>query len=166
MSAGTGDGRTPGVDRDLDHLAPRFKQAVLDALAECNNAANNLDAWVYEAHRSQALQALYYARGRTVIPPTSPVTNAPTIANSWHGYGLAVDVVHRKLFWNPPGSLEWFRKVAVIFKRHDCRWGGDWTKPDPPHFQWGACQPSPSSEAQSLLATRGEQAVWQAVGAA
>ncbi len=152
------------VDSDLGHLAPKFREAVEAALVECNTV-HGLDAIVYEGYRSPALQALYYARGRTIKPPNSPVTNAPTNRYSWHGYGLAVDVVHRVKFWNPVGGNQWFAAVADVFKRHNCSWGGNWKKPDRPHFQWGLCKPSPSDAARRLLDTGGVQAVWIALGA-
>ena len=79
---------------------------------------------VYEGYRSRELQALYYQRGRTVIPPSRPVTYAPSNLHSWHGFGLAVDIVHRELFWKPPQGEDWFRQVAAVFKTHDCNWGG------------------------------------------
>src|ERR1044072_3297457 len=101
MSAGEGQG-SPKVSKDLTLLAPAFREAVLKSLADCAKAG--LDAMVFEASRSAELQAVYYARGRTVIPPAHTVTNAPTNLQSWHGYGLAVDVVHRTLFWKPPGG--------------------------------------------------------------
>jgi D-alanyl-D-alanine dipeptidase len=162
MSAGSG-GSNPKVSNDLRLLAPKFEQAVVAALAACQ--AEGLDAIVYEAQRSQELQALYYARGRTIIPPHHTVTNAPTNLLSWHGYGLAVDVVHRSRFWKPQGGEAWFRRVADVFKQHDCSWGGDWTHADTPHFQWHRCKPSPSAEARQLMLTQGREAVWQAVGA-
>ena len=99
---------------DLQYLAPLFKQAVDRALAECNDATNNLNAIVYESFRSNALQEVYFARGRTVKPPSSPVTNARSSLFSWHGYGLAVDVIHREQGWDA-GNV-WFQKVADIFK--------------------------------------------------
>ncbi len=162
MSAGSG---RPGlkVNNDLTLLAPRFAEAVSDALADCRS--RGLEAIVYEAQRSQELQALYYARGRSIVPPHHTVTNAPSNLLSWHGYGLAVDVIHRTRFWKPDGGERWFADVAHIFKQHACRWGGDWTKPDTPHFQWHLCRPSPSQEARQLLLTQGRQAVWQALGA-
>jgi peptidoglycan L-alanyl-D-glutamate endopeptidase CwlK len=82
---------------------------------------------------------------------------------SWHGYGLAVDVIHRTKQWN--AGTPWFAAVAVIFKRHGCKWGGDWKSADLPHFQWGLCKPSPSDTARQFLRTRGVRAVWEAVGA-
>jgi D-alanyl-D-alanine carboxypeptidase-like protein len=148
---------------DLQYLAPLFKQAVDQALAECNDATNNLNAIVYESFRSNALQEVYFARGRTVKPPSSPVTNARSSLFSWHGYGLAVDVIHREQGWDAGNA--WFQKVADIFKKHGCKWGGDWTSPDRPHFQWGRCKPSPSPIARQLITSTGVESVWRAVGA-
>jgi hypothetical protein len=153
----------PVVDRDLSKLAPRFREAVFEALADC--ATDGLDAYVYEAYRSNELQALYYTRGR---PPTPeyprPVTNARTNLYSWHGYGLAVDVISRSRNWGQPP--EWFARVAAHFQVQGCRWGGEWRSPDPPHMQWGRCKPSPSIRARELLAAGGPLAVWEEVGAA
>lgn len=145
----------------MDLLAPAFRAAVSAAIAEC--AAQGLEAIVYETYRSRRLQEEYYRRGRTVIPPPKPVTNAKSNLFSWHGYGLAVDVIHRVKLWGPGDA--WFARVAAVFKAHDCKWGGDWKARDLPHFQWGRCKPSPSDTARSLMATRGVVAVWEAVGA-
>jgi hypothetical protein len=153
----------PAVSRDLTMLAPKFRAAVEAALTECHD--NGLDAWIYEGYRSNELQAIYYERGRTVKPPRKPVTNARTSLYSWHGYGLAVDVVSREHLWEPPEGDAWFRQVATIFKRHNCKWGGDWTSPDPPHFQWHRCKPSPSDLARLIISQEGMPGVWRAVGA-
>ena len=147
----------------MDLLAPLFRSAVETAIAECHSSG--LRAKVFETYRPNALQAIYFARGRTVKPPTSPVTNAMSNLNSWHGYGLAVDVIHETELWSPREGTVWFTRVADIFKKHGCKWGGDWKRQDLPHFQWGLCKPSPSETAQQLLRTSGIRAVWQAVGA-
>ena len=160
MSAGRG-APSPTVTNDLETLAPKFAAAVEDALAACNAAG--LDAMVYEAYRSAELQELYYERGRSIIPPTTTVTNAQSNLFSWHGYGLAVDVIHARLQWDAPE--EWFADVATYFRTAGCRWGGEWKFKDLPHFQWGLCKPSPSDEARALLAAGGVAAVWKAVGA-
>lgn len=163
MSAGEfPSGSAPKVDRDLHGLAPRFADAVRAALEDC--AAAGLDAYVYEARRSRELAELYYARGRTVIPPKGKVTNAPDETYSWHGYGLAVDVISLGRAWKQPAS--WFAAVAEHFKRHGCKWGGDWRTVDLPHFQWGRCKASPSKEARRILAAEGAEGVWRVVGAA
>lgn len=144
-------------------LAPAFRGAVEAAIAECNSSANQLNAMVFETYRSNELQAIYFQRGRSVKPPTQTVTNAQSNMFSWHGYGLAVDVIHRTKEWNVPD--DWFARVAVIFKRHGCKWGGDWKSRDLPHFQWGLCMASPSDRARELMRTGGVLAVWEAVGA-
>jgi peptidoglycan L-alanyl-D-glutamate endopeptidase CwlK len=162
MSAGEGSA-VPRVSRDLSLLAPKFREAVEAALEDCKKAG--FDAFVFEAYRSNELQELYYQRGRTVIPPNHTVTNAKTNLYSWHGYGLAVDVVSESKLWDPPGGEQWFAKIAEIFKAHACSWGGDWTKPDTPHFQWGRCKPSPSELARLIMSQDGREAVWDAVGA-
>ncbi len=157
MSAGSNDTALM-VNRDLDRLAPQFSRAVKAALAECNAGANGgLRAMIYEGYRSPQLQALHYQRGRTAF--------APSNLHSWHGFGLAVDVVHGDLFWTPPGGAAWFQKVAAIFEKNACTWGGNWVRSDPPHFQWGRCPPSPSDAVRALLRERDLQAVWQALQA-
>lgn len=160
MSAGSNDGELM-VNRDLSRLAPAFRAAVQAAIDECNDSHNQLNAMVYEGYRSQALAAMYYQRGRTVKPPYKPVTNAPTNLHSWHGFGLAVDVVHAQKFWSPPEGDAWFHRVGAIFKKHGCTWGGDWKMADLPHFQWGRCPASPSDAARELINSQGLQAVWQ-----
>lgn len=160
MSAGSNDGELM-VNRDLGRLAPAFRAAVQAAIEECNDSHNQLNAMVYEGYRSQALAAMYYQRGRTVKPPYKPVTNAPTNLHSWHGFGLAVDVVHAQKFWSPPEGDAWFHRVGAIFKKHGCTWGGDWKMADLPHFQWGRCPASPSDAARELINSQGLQAVWQ-----
>jgi peptidoglycan L-alanyl-D-glutamate endopeptidase CwlK len=153
-------------DRDLQKLAPKFRQAVEAALAECET--KGLHAKVNEALRSQERQAFLFAQGRT--RPGNIVTNAPTSLTSWHGYGLAVDVIHRTLAFKPFGAdraanEQWFADVGAVFKNNGCSWGGDWTHPDTPHMQWGHCRPSPSDRARELIAGGGVEAVWTEVGA-
>ena len=149
---------------DLAYLAPQFRAAVVAALAECNDPANDLKAIVHETYRSNELAVLYYSQGRTLIPPHDTVTNAKSNLYSWHGYGLAVDVIHASKGWDAGDA--WFHNVADVFKRHGMKWGGDWHMRDLPHFQWGRCKPSPSDVARQLIATGGVQAVWTAVSAA
>jgi len=166
MSAGmsTIDYTLAKPTNNFDYLAPLFRSAVETALAEFNAGKDKPEAVVYETYRSNNLQLLYYARGRQVRPPDAPVTNAKSNLYSWHGYGLAVDVIHAKLEWS--ASEDWFSSVAVVFRKFGCKWGGDWTSPDLPHFQWGKCKPSPSPIARELIVSRGIASVWEAVGAA
>lgn len=164
MSANASDYHLAKPTNKIDYLAPQFAHAVVSAIAECNNAENQLNAYVYETYRSNELAQVYYRKGRDKPPPPAKtVTNAPNNLYSWHGYGLAVDVIHKTKGWE--AGDEWFAKVAEIFKKHGCDWGGHWKSPDKPHFQWSKCKPSPSSTARELMRTRGVEAVWDAVGA-
>jgi len=159
MSAGASSALR--ANNDVNTLAPKFREAVEKSIAACN--ANGLDAMVYEAYRSQDLQSNYYQRGRTIVPPHGTVTNAASNLFSWHGYGLAVDVISRSKEWDVPET--WFTQVADVFRANGCRWGGEWKMKDLPHFQWGLCRPSPSDRARELISTVGLRAVWEAVGA-
>jgi peptidoglycan L-alanyl-D-glutamate endopeptidase CwlK len=160
MSAGSNTSALR-VHNDIAELAPLFRSAVERSLEQC--AARGLDAYVYEAYRTPELQAEYYARGRTKRPPFTTVTNAPDNLNSWHGYGLAVDVISRSRQWN--AGRDWFAEIAEVFKANECRWGGDWKQADLPHFQWHLCMASPSAEARRLITSQGALAVWRAVRA-
>jgi len=69
---------------------------------------------------------------------------------SYHNYGLAVDIVliidkdgngsYESASWDVKsdfdgdGKSDWMEVVA-IFKRHGWEWGGDWKFYDAPHFQ-------------------------------
>ncbi len=160
MSAG-GSTNALRVHNDVTELAPLFRDAVERALGQC--ALHGLDAYVYEAYRTPELQAEYFSRGRTKRPPFTTVTNAPSNLQSWHGYGLAVDVISRAKQWS--AGHEWFQRVAEIFKANQCKWGGDWKQADLPHFQWHLCRASPSAEARSMIIEQGAAAVWRAVRA-
>jgi hypothetical protein len=150
------------VVNSLDGVAPKFRDALEAALADCD--AEGLDAIVYESLRSDELQRLYYARGRTEIPPHYTVTNAKTAQFGWHFFGLAADVISESNRWNV--TDEWREQVNTIMREHGLDCGADWPHPDMPHVQWGKCKRSPSDEARRLYAQGGLQAVWEAVGAA
>lgn len=152
----------------LDECAPLFKEALEAALAECND--NGLDAYAYETVRSEELQALYYARGRTQIPPEYTVTNAPSAMYGWHFYGLAADVISKSKRWSV--SRDWRKKVNAIMRKHGLDCGSDWPHPDEPHVQWGKCKKSPGLLSRTLYREGAKQsrelglrAVWEATGA-
>lgn len=145
----------------LDGLAPRMREAVQEGIAECNE--QGLDAIVYESTRSNELQKIYYARGRTVIPPNYTVTNAASAMYGWHFYGLAVDIISASKRWDAGDA--WNKEVAEIMRAKGLKAGQDWPHPDVPHYQWGRCKISPTSYARSLYAQGGLRAVWDEVGA-
>jgi hypothetical protein len=87
VSAGS-DYLGPPPTHRLDVLAPRFREAVEAAIHACNRT-HGLDAMVYETYRSDELARLYYARGRSVRPPTC----TPGTATAW-----------RSMSCTPPGD--------------------------------------------------------------
>lgn len=158
-------------DSDLAQLAPAFRRAVEAAIKACAEHSPALEVKVHEGFRSSARQAWLYQQGRSRPGPI--VTRAPTSLTSWHGYGLAVDVVHRTQAYWPFGrgaadarkNERWFADVAAIFKAHGCSWGGDWTRPDTPHMQWWRCTASPTQGARDLMRTAGVHAIWKSLQA-
>lgn len=166
MSAGTNHPTAESlVQRDFGGLAPKFRKALLEALVECNTSG--LDAYAYETLRSDELQELYYARGRTDIDGEFPlgetVTNARTAQFGWHFFGLAADIISKSKGWKV--SDTWRASVNIIMRGHGLACGSDWPHPDTPHVYWSKCRMSPSDEARRLYKQGGLPAVWQAVGA-
>lgn len=158
MSAG---GRSPTAQRTLDGLAPKFRAALEATLKQCHR--EGLDAVIFETIRSDALAKVYYDRGR---PPTaeypSPVTNAPDASRTWHGYGLAADIISATREWDAGDA--WFEKMGRIAKENGLDWGGDWRQRDLPHVQFGTLKPAPSETARALYPAN-ITAVWSLVGA-
>lgn len=116
-----------------------------------------------EAVRTFERQSFLYGFGREWDDGRGIVTNAASNLTSWHGYGLAVDIIHVEKGWD--AGDKWFRLLGDTYKAHGCKWGGDWHHPDLPHGQWGKCKDSPSDLARSLYANEGVEAVWRACGA-
>lgn len=140
-------------------LAPLFAKALERGVADCRN--RGLRVYVFETWRSDERQKWLYAQGRT--RPGDIVTNARNAMSGWHFFGLAADIIHETKLWDVRDS--WWEEVAQVMKLHGLDWGGDWTHPDRPHFQWGTLKPSPSSRARALYRSGGVNAVWRAVGA-
>lgn len=109
-------------------VQPIFK-AFLDA---CQAAG--IPCEIVQGTRTHAEQADIYNDGRT--EPGRVVTNAKP-GDSYHQYGLAVDVVpvayKNMKDWNPEGP--YWAKIGAIGKGLGLTWGGSWPKPDKPHFQ-------------------------------
>jgi peptidoglycan LD-endopeptidase CwlK len=147
------------LQRDITLLAPRMREAVEEALAECE--LRGFDVVINETVRSDQLQRLYYTIGRETEGKV--VTYAKSAMYSWHFYGLAIDIRDRAKGYNQP--YDWWREVAAIFESHSLDWGGYWRRPDLPHIQWGTLKPSPSDRARELYAEGGLERVWFEVGA-
>ncbi len=155
---------------DTSALAPKFWGVLRPLLADLN--AQGIDAYVYEALRSEELQQYYFSTG---------ASHAAHAYYSWHYYGLAVDILSESRLWkvwperNKSGLLiggdpAWYNPVVQNLRTAGLTWGGNWlTIFDAPHFQWGNMPNSPHdapriyTDAGGGLA--GRQAVWRAVGA-
>jgi peptidoglycan L-alanyl-D-glutamate endopeptidase CwlK len=145
------------VCHDLAKLAPKLRE-----VAECETRFLNLsgyDVVIYETLRSRELAQLYHELG---------VSKAMNELYSWHGYGLAFDVISKSRGWDAWEDPDWYEPVVAGYKGRGLHWGGDWKSfVDKPHFQWNCegMHESPSDHARELLASGGLDAVWQNVGA-
>ena len=155
----------PNKALDDSHINPDLKTMVTATLQdfrkeqEAASSGNDArDIQVYEGYRTVARQDTLYAKGRTA--PGEPCTHngvkysvgscptnqhplGKTVTNatgsqlqSWHQFGIAVDIV----FCNKNGGFDWgsdkdWDALGQAGKNDGLHWGGDWTKPDTPHFQ-------------------------------
>lgn len=82
-------------------------------------------------------QQAIYDQGRSAPGPI--VSNAKP-GDSYHQYGLAFDVVPTAYLhlpdWNPSGEL--WAQIGAIGKNLGLYWGGDFSHPDLPHFEFHA----------------------------
>jgi len=144
------------VCNDVNLLAPKLRE-----IAVCETRflqLSSYDVVVYESTRSRELAELYFALG---------VSKAKNELYSWHGYGLAFDVISKSRGWDAWDDPDWFEPVVAAYEGRGLRWGGRWEKfVDRPHFQFGeGMRDSPSDHARELFAAGGYEAVWKNVGA-
>lgn len=158
------------VQSDIALLAPRFRDAVGRVIAD-------MRAWeytpvVFETLRTTERQKFLYGFGRGYDDGRGIITHSATADDTWHGYGLAVDIICKRRQWSP--APDFWHVLGCSARRHGLVWGGDWngdwsisdeTFVDRPHIQWGAMRRSPSSRAVELKKSGGLPAVWQAVSA-
>lgn len=121
------------------------------------------DAVVVETLRTPERQAFLYGFGRYYDDGRGTVTNAASSLCSWHGYGLAADVVHSEKLWNAGDA--WFTLMGETAEALGLVWGGRWKCRDCPHLQWGTCGESPSASTRLMMRDGGMKEVWSAVGA-
>lgn len=162
------------VQNSLDGLAPKFRLAVLDVLAYMRTLGH--EPVVFETLRTEERQAFLYGFGREYADASrpNPVTNSESAVDTWHFYGLAVDIICARTRWG--ASAAFWQALGAACLNFGLVWGADWNSNgrtdderfvDRPHVQWGnGMRRSPSSRAVTLQATGGNAAVWAAVGAA
>lgn len=145
-------------------LAPKFREKLAKVIAEMKS--EGYSPVIYETCRTNERQRFLYGFGREYDDGRGKVTNSKNHEHTWHGFGLAVDIVDGEDGWDAPddfwNSLERACDKCGLF------WGGDWpTLRDLPHVQWGLpMRRSPSPNAAKLFAKGGNEAVWKDVGAA
>lgn len=161
-------------NRDLARLAPAVRVAAERVLASL--AAEGHKAMAFDTIRSADRQAFLFGKGRTPEQcveagidaswawPTCAdgiVTKAASPYKSWHGFGLAVDIVQAdatpwiapQVFWQ---RLGWYASANKLY------WGGAWVNIlDLPHCQWSRCPNGPGIEDRRLLENEGMEAVWK-----
>ena len=122
-------------------LHPKLRDEALEIYEEiCQTLNGRAECRFPFTLRTFAEQNELFAQGRT--KPGTIVTRARG-GQSWHNYGLAVDIVllvGGKASWDiktdfdKDGRSDWM-EVVDIFKRYGWEWGGDWKFFDAPHFQ-------------------------------
>jgi len=147
------------VDRDPAKLAPGFRGLVEAVLADLTG--QGFDPWLFEAVRTAERQAFLYAKGRTLPGPI--VTKAKSHLQSWHGHGLAVDIISRGALWNAPPAF--WTALGAACAAHGLTWGGAWTTmPDRPHCQDGRIPVGPKKADRERTAAEGMVATWTHYG--
>ena len=160
------------VQRSLDGLAPKFRAAIERVLEQMRD--NGHDPFVFETLRTEARQSFIFGFGREYDDGRGIVTHSESAIDTWHGYGLAVDIICRRTLWG--ASRQFWLSLGAACASEGLVWGADWNGNgrtdderfvDRPHVQWGnGMRRSPSSRAVALQQQGGNAAVWAAVGAA
>lgn len=143
------------VERSLDVLAPAFRERLMGMLDALKGGGQE---WVFETLRTNERQQYLYGFGRDYDDGRGQVTRAKSALHSWHGYGLAVDVIDKDLLWSPP-KVFW-SDLGRQADMHGLTWGGRWNQPDLPHVQWYNCPASPTDADRRLFRDHGMRAVW------
>ena len=160
------------VISSLDPLAPMFRSKVLQLLGLMGQ--KGFTAMVFESYRTDARAQYLYGFGRTYDDGRGIVTNARHSWTTWHGYGLAVDIVERGKLWN--ASDAFWTALRTLSWEIGLVSGDDWDRDgvpvtrdpdesysDKPHVQWWipGMYKSPSPTGQEILRLEGKEAVWK-----
>jgi len=156
---------------DMAQLAPKLREKA--TLLFARMAARGMPCRCAETLRTDARQVFLFGFGRFYDDGRGIVTQSKDADETWHHFGLALDVVHATLGWNAPAEF-WValrEEAEALGLTSGADWDRDPTTPehfvDEPHVQWGPpMRRSPSPRAARLLADGGLAAVWREVGAA
>ncbi len=151
------------VQASLDGLAPQFR-AALEATVRDVRAVGHA-VRIFETLRTAERQKFLHGFGRLYDDGRGVVTHAESHLRTWHGFGLAADLVEDdKTPWNATPAF--WNAIGVAAERHGLVWGGRWKFIDLPHIQWGGAPRSPTDNHRFVLGKSGAEAVWRLVGAA
>lgn len=132
--------------------------------AMLQDLAGGLPEHPFEWLRTAERQEFLYGFGRDYDDGRGKVTAANTQLYSWHGFGLAVDIVEKDATpWNAPASF--WNDIGDAAEANGLIWGGRWHRPDLPHVQMGGLTPSPGPGDRDLYEAEGIEAVWRRYGA-
>jgi RHS repeat-associated protein len=122
----------PGSNKEIPNLDPRV-QVPAATFINAVNVELGLRITILQGYRSIQQQNTFYAQGRTAPGPI--ITNARG-GQSYHNYGLAIDVYLLNSHGNIDFNAEVPPAVISIAKSQGFEWGGDWRRfKDYPHFQ-------------------------------
>lgn len=137
--------------------APKFVEAVTTML---NILAGGLPEMPFEWLRTAERQTYLYGFGRDYDDGRGKVTAARTALLSWHGFGLAVDVVEKdNTPWTAPVSF--WNEIGDAAEQVGLVWGGRWHRPDLPHVQWDTRRATPTDADRRMFEAEGIEAVWR-----
>ncbi len=119
-----------------------MKRAVLELIAlrvarfSDGRAANDQDSLhtLFETVRTNARQQFIYGFGRSYDDGRGIVTGAYDASWSWHGYGMAIDIIHPVKQWKAPDI--WWKTLAADYVTVGLRPGRSFKRVDSPHGQW------------------------------
>lgn len=115
--------------RDISELKQVAQVACNLFMSECKKAG--IDIFITETYRSQARQNYLYEQGRT-----RPGDEITWTRSSRHTSRLAWDIaVKVPKGQDPYKDTKTFVRAGAVAKKLGITWGGDWKKPDMPHFE-------------------------------
>jgi len=151
-------------------LHPKVVEAMLGTISEAKG--RGLTVSMHSGLRTEDEQNYLYNLGRILSnkdgrsiekPLGNIVTNAKAW-QSWHGYGLSVDIVFKDKFknWTWNVSKEDWDQLGISGELNGFEWGGRWEKfKDKAHFQMKGGLAI--DEAKNILFEQGVEKLWERI---
>lgn len=137
------------VNRDLDLLAPFFRDRAADAIGAANDAGYQIR--IFEGFRTPQRQTSLLKNSES----GKQVVTTKGAWQSWHQYGLAFDIAYFTKDWTWKGDFE---KPAHILTNHGLEWI--------PEFEQGHFQLTGGlhvTEAYQIMRDFGLQSLWMEI---